>query len=155
MQRWMIAGVVLMLSVTNVSAQRDSYKERAQKYIDKHKMLAMAEQQRTGVPAAITLGQGVLETEAGNSELATQAHNHFGIKCKSTWKGETFAHTDDAPNECFRKYGSAYESYKDHSDFLKQPRYNPLFKLSISDYEGWAKGLKNLAMLRTRVIRSS
>src|ERR1043165_9428999 len=128
MQRWMIAGIMLMLSVTQANAQRDSYKERVQKYIEKHKMLAMAEQQRTGVPAAITLGQGVLETEAGLSELATQANNHFGIKCKSNWKGETFAHDDDAPQECFRKYSTTYDSYKDHSDFLKQPRYNPLFQ---------------------------
>jgi LysM repeat protein len=142
MQKWMIAGLGLVMFATSADAQRESYKDRATAYIEKHKMYAMAEQQRSGVPAAITLGQGILETEAGNSELATQANNHFGIKCKTTWKGETFAHTDDAPNECFRKYGSAYESYKDHSDFLKQPRYSPLFRLPVADYENWAKGLK-------------
>jgi LysM repeat protein len=142
MQKWMLAGMGLVLFATGALAQGGGYKERATAYVEKHKMFAMAEQQRTGVPAAITLGQGILETEAGNSELATEANNHFGIKCKSTWTGPTFAHTDDAPNECFRKYSSVYESYKDHSDFLKQPRYNPLFKLPVADYDGWAKGLK-------------
>lgn len=140
MQKWMIAGAMLLATATN--AQNASYKERAQAYIEKHKMIAMAEQQRTGIPAAITLAQGVLETDAGNSELAVEANNHFGIKCKSTWTGETFAHTDDAPNECFRKYKSTHESYKDHSDFLKQPRYNPLFRIAVTNYEEWAKGLK-------------
>jgi LysM repeat protein len=142
MQKWMIAGIGVMLLATVTNAQNASYKERAQAYIDKHKMIAMAEQQRTGIPAAITLAQGVLETDAGNSELAVEANNHFGIKCKSTWTGETFAHTDDAPNECFRKYKSTHESYKDHSDFLKQPRYNPLFRIPVTNYEEWAKGLK-------------
>ncbi|MBL7719963.1 MAG: glucosaminidase domain-containing protein [Flavipsychrobacter sp.] len=142
MQKWKIACAGMMILATSAYAQGGGYKERAAAYIEKHKMYAMAEQQRTGVPAAITLGQGILETEAGNSELATEANNHFGIKCKLSWKGETFAHTDDAPNECFRKYPSTYDSYKDHSDFLKQPRYSPLFRLPVTDYEGWAKGLK-------------
>ena len=142
MQKWMMAGLALVMCATGANAQRDGYRERAMAYVEKYKMFAMAEQQRTGVPAAITLGQGILETEAGNSVLATEANNHFGIKCKSTWRGETYSHTDDAPNECFRKYTSTYESYKDHSDFLKQPRYKPLFNYAVTDYDNWAKGLK-------------
>ena len=110
MQKWMMAGLALVMCATGANAQRDGYRERAMAYVEKYKMFAMAEQQRTGVPAAITLGQGILETEAGNSVLATEANNHFGIKCKSTWRGETYSHTDDAPNECFRKYTSTYES---------------------------------------------
>ena len=98
---------------------------------------------RSGVPACITLAQGLLETENGNSELVKMSNNHFGIKCKKDWTGESVRHTDDAPNECFRKYTSAAESYKDHSDYLKShERYASLFTLSIDDYKGWAFGLK-------------
>jgi LysM repeat protein len=98
---------------------------------------------RTGIPASITLAQGLLETGFGQSELAVNANNHFGIKCKSDWTGEKVYHDDDAKGECFRKYNTAIESYRDHSDFLRnRPHYASLFKLDVTDYEGWAKGLK-------------
>ena len=112
-------------------------------YIDKHKGFAIEEQLRTGVPAAITLAQGIHETSAGKSELATIANNHFGIKCKTSWTGETFLHDDDKKQECFRKYTNTQQSYIDHSDFLRAgSRYQSLFALEITDYAGWAAGLK-------------
>jgi LysM repeat protein len=135
----------LFLACTSIAAhaQRSSYSERAQQYIREHKDWAIAEQQRSGVPAAITLAQGVHETDAGASELATMANNHFGIKCKKEWTGETFAHDDDAPQECFRKYKSGLESYKDHSDYLKNSkRYQSCFALDATNYAGWARELK-------------
>jgi len=133
---------IMLLAAMNVAAQ-DDYNTRAKKYVDQYCKLAMAEQRRCGIPASITLGQGILETEAGISELMIEANNHFGIKCKNGWEGETFLHTDDAPNECFKKYGCAADSYKDHSDHLKRnQRYAPLFKLSPTDYASWAVCLK-------------
>ena len=112
-------------------------------YIETYKDIAIAEMQRTGVPAAITLAQGIHETGAGTSDLVRRSNNHFGIKCKSDWKGESVSHDDDARGECFRKYNDPYESYRDHSDFLKyRPYYTDLFKLDPTDYEGWAYGLK-------------
>lgn len=97
---------------------------------------------RAGIPASITLAQGLLESGAGTSELATEANNHFGIKCHGDWNGPTMGHDDDKPNECFRVYESAEQSFEDHSDFLLRKRYAPLFELDITDYKGWAKGLK-------------
>ena len=127
----------------SATAQTGAYNEHAEAYIRQYKEMAMAEQRRSGVPAAITLAQGIYETQAGQSELATEANNHFGIKCKKEWTGQTFAHTDDAPNECFRKYARAEDSYKDHSDYLrKSPRYNSCFALDVTDYAGWATELK-------------
>ena len=112
-------------------------------YIETYKDLAIEEMIRTGVPAAIKLAQGIHETDAGNSILVKRSNNHFGIKCKSDWKGQSVKHTDDARNECFRKYNSATDSYTDHSNFLKNSqRYAFLFDLDPIDYEGWAKGLK-------------
>lgn len=113
-----------------------------QQYIDTYKGIAISEMQRTGVPAAITLAQGLLETQNGNSDLLKASNNHFGIKCKSTWTGETVSHDDDAPGECFRKYKCAEDSYRDHSNFLKDnSRYSFLFNLDPTDYKGWAMGL--------------
>ena len=121
------------------SAQRMTPEE----YIATYKDAAIAQMRRLGVPASIILAQGLLETESGNSDLVKRSNNHFGIKCKSTWTGESVRHTDDAPNECFRKYASAMDSYKDHSDYLyNSPRYAFLFKLEPTDYKGWAYGLK-------------
>lgn len=115
----------------------------AENYIDMYKNIAVAEMKRSGVPASVTLAQGLLETESGNSDLLRRSNNHFGIKCKKSWTGESVTHTDDAPNECFRKYPKAEDSFKDHSDYLKSsPRYAALFQLEASDYKGWAFGLR-------------
>jgi LysM repeat protein len=112
------------------------------KYIETYKNAAIAEEIRTGVPAAITLAQGIHETGAGTSDLVLASNNHFGIKCNG-WTGKTVAHDDDAKGECFRKYDDPLESYKDHSDFLKnRPYYTSLFKLDPTDYKAWAHGLK-------------
>ena len=114
-----------------------------QNYIDTYKELAVEEMQRTGVPAAIKLAQGIHETMAGTSNLVVRSNNHFGIKCKSNWTGPSVSHDDDARGECFRKYPSADQSYRDHSDFLKgSSRYASLFVLDPTDYTGWAYGLK-------------
>ena len=118
-------------------------KERIARYVAEYKELAIAEMIRTGIPASITLAQGVLETGNGQSDLALNANNHFGIKCKTEWTGETITHDDDQKGECFRKYPSVEASYRDHSDFLRsRPNYAPLFTLDPSDYSGWAYGLK-------------
>ncbi|HVZ55092.1 MAG TPA: glucosaminidase domain-containing protein [Chitinophagaceae bacterium] len=114
-----------------------------QQYIDAYKDLAIREMIRTGVPASIKLAQGIHETQAGTSDLVRESNNHFGIKCKSTWTGESVTHDDDARGECFRKYPTAEDSYRDHSDFLKgSPRYASLFQLDPTDYRDWAWGLK-------------
>lgn len=111
-----------------------------QEYIDQYKDLAINEMKRTGVPASIKLAQGIHETMAGQSPLVLKSNNHFGIKCKTGWNGPSVRHTDDARNECFRKYNSAAESYRDHSNFLKgSGRYAPLFELDPTDYEAWAR----------------
>lgn len=112
-------------------------------YIKLYKNISIEEMNRTGVPASITLAQGIHESGFGKSYLAKNTNNHFGIKCKAEWKGKTFKYTDDAPNECFRVYDNVEESYKDHSDFLKnRAHYAPLFSLDKYDYKGWAFGLK-------------
>jgi len=113
-----------------------------QQYIDQYKDLAIEQMLRWKIPASITLAQGLLESGAGKSTLALKANNHFGIKCHG-WTGITYYQDDDEKNECFRVYGSAYESFEDHSRFLATgQRYRDLFKLKHSDYKGWAKGLK-------------
>ena len=114
-----------------------------QQYIDKYKDLAIREMKRMGVPAAITLAQGLLETENGNSDLVRRSNNHFGIKCKSSWTAEGVTHDDDAPGECFRSHKDAEASYRDHSNYLRgTDRYASLFTLDPADYKGWAKGLR-------------
>lgn len=112
-------------------------------YIRQYKDIAMQEMIRTGVPAAIKLAQGIHETQAGKSDLVKRSNNHFGIKCKTTWTGEKVYHDDDARGECFRAYQRSEDSYRDHSDFLRNnQRYSALFALKPMDYEGWAHGLK-------------
>lgn len=118
-------------------------KMTTEEYIAKYKNIAVSEMIRAGVPAAITLAQGVLETESGNSELVKKSNNHFGIKCKAEWTGSSVYHDDDENGECFRKYDSAKQSYRDHSDFLRtRSHYAFLFSLDPTDYKGWAYGLK-------------
>jgi LysM repeat protein len=115
----------------------------AEQYIEQYKDIAISEMKRMGVPAAITLAQGLLETESGNSELVKKSNNHFGIKCKNTWTGASVTHDDDATGECFRAYENAEESFRDHSNFLRgNTRYGSLFRLEPTDYRGWAYGLK-------------
>lgn len=112
-------------------------------YIEKYSALAVAEMYRSGVPASITLAQGLLESGNGQSELARKSNNHFGIKCHNNWTGGRVYHDDDAKGECFRKYAHPYESYRDHSDFLRyRDRYKFLFDYKVTDYKSWAYGLK-------------
>ena len=103
--------------------------------------MAVEQQQRHGIPASITLAQGLLESAAGRSTLAVRGNNHFGIKCHNDWTGDTILRDDDAAGECFRVYASAMESFDDHSRFLKRRRYEQLFRLEVTDYAGWAAGL--------------
>ncbi|MBQ0123106.1 MAG: glucosaminidase domain-containing protein [Bacteroidales bacterium] len=114
-----------------------------QQYIDKYSKIAVEEMLRSGIPASITLAQGCLESSDGNSRLASEGNNHFGIKCHGSWKGRTIYEDDDRRRECFRRYSSAEDSYRDHTDFLLYgSRYAFLFKLDRTDYKGWAYGLK-------------
>ncbi|MCC7302299.1 MAG: glucosaminidase domain-containing protein [Bacteroidia bacterium] len=139
---WFLAISVLFSGF--ITAQPAEYKLTADEYVEKYKEDAVKEMLLHGVPASITLAQGMLESGNGNSALAVYANNHFGIKCHAEWTGATFIQDDDATNECFRKYNSVLESYGDHSLFLKtRPRYSFLFDLQITDYKGWANGLKS------------
>lgn len=112
-------------------------------YIEKYKNIAKENMVNTGIPASITLGQAILESGAGTGPLSVQANNHFGIKCHKEWTGPSIRYTDDAENECFRKYDEPGGSFKDHSYFLtSRPRYASLFQLGKDDYTAWARGLK-------------
>ncbi len=132
-----------LLSLMSKWLIAQTYDETVESYITQYKDIAIEEMWRTGIPASITLAQGIIESNAGKSPLATDANNHFGIKCHDSWIGESYSYDDDKKNECFRKYPSSLESYKDHSDFLKnRGRYAILFSYGINDYKAWAKGLK-------------
>ena len=114
-----------------------------QEYINSYKGLAVTEMNRTGIPASITLAQAIIESDGGNSTLARNANNHFGIKCHDDWTGPSVKHTDNSRNECFRKYARAEDSFYDHSDFIKSgSRYSFLFNYNPTDYKAWAHGLK-------------
>lgn len=139
-KRYLTLLFTLVLSVTIWS--QGSTNRAYWAYIDKYKDLAMEQQQKYKIPASITLAQGLLESGAGRSRLATEANNHFGIKTPGGWTGPYILADDDRPKEKFRKYSSARESYEDHSLFLLKPRYKRLFTYSITDYKAWAKGLK-------------
>lgn len=135
--------IVLMFVWATAIAQPAERMMSREEYIEVFKDEAIKEMLETGIPASITLAQGMLESGNGNSPLARYANNHFGIKCHNTWDGPTFIQDDDAKNECFRKYRSPSESFKDHSEFLKtRSRYASLFELQPTDYKAWAKGLK-------------
>ena len=114
-----------------------------EEYIKKYRDIAVEEMERYHIPASITLAQGLLESGAGQGTLARKSNNHFGIKCGGDWRGKSVKHDDDARDECFRVYKNAADSYRDHSKFLVgRPRYASLFKLDMTDYKGWAHGLK-------------
>lgn len=131
---------IFICACTRVDAQKlnSAYLD----YISRYEGMAVDQMNRYGIPASITLSQGLLESAAGQSTLATKANNHFGIKTGGTWNGPYILRDDDRANEKFRKYSSVAESFEDHSLFLKKPRYAQLFKLNMTDYKGWAKGLK-------------
>lgn len=131
-----------MLVLTLMASAQARWNQQYQQYIDQYKDVAIAQMLRWHVPASITLAQGLLESGAGQSTLATKGNNHFGIKCHD-WTGRTIRRDDDRPDECFRAYDSAYDSYEDHSRFLATgQRYKSLFSLKKTDYKGWANGLK-------------
>ena len=140
MKRFLSFFLVAALAMTLSAQQGPSVQEQ---YIAKYSTVAVAEMYRSGVPASITLAQGLLESGSGKSRLATEGNNHFGIKCHNTWKGKTMLADDDAKGECFRVYDSAAESFRDHSDFLRyRDRYKFLFEFETTDYKAWAHGLK-------------
>ncbi len=141
MKKVLLLLVAFRLSAA-VSFGQISWSQQYQQYINQYKDIAIEEMHRWKIPASITLAQGIFESGAGRSELARKGNNHFGIKCNG-WQGRTVYHDDDRRNECFRAYDSAYESYEDHSRFLAgSQRYSSLFKLKLTDYKGWARGLK-------------
>ncbi len=130
-------------TVIKTPPRKATYVEVVSSYIDNYSAIAQEEMLQYGIPASITLAQGILESGAGRGALTQKANNHFGIKCHTSWTGERVYHDDDEKGECFRKYKDPKYSFRDHSLFLSQrTRYQDLFKLRKSDYKGWAKGLK-------------
>ncbi|MDR1356294.1 MAG: glucosaminidase domain-containing protein [Tannerellaceae bacterium] len=132
-----------MLLWAHILCKAQSNNPAYAEYVKQYSAMAVAQEEKHGVPASITLAQGLLESGAGRSELARKSNNHFGIKCNTEWRGGKVYFDDDAKNECFRKYNSVGDSYEDHSLFLAgRPRYANLFNLNPKDYRGWAKGLQ-------------
>lgn len=143
MKRIFRLAAILAILFISVAAQAQRRNARYNEYIKQYAPLAIEQMQEHKIPASITLSQGLLESGAGYSELARKSNNHFGIKCGSGWRGRTVRHDDDARQECFRAYSHPKASYEDHSLFLKRgARYAFLFDLKITDYKGWARGLK-------------
>ncbi len=139
----LVSLILLSLAVFGV-AQPASRNPGYSEYIEKYRDIAIKKMHEYRIPASITLAQGILESGMGNSELARNANNHFGIKCHKEWTGMTYVMDDDTKNECFRKYNTVEESFSDHSLFLTtRPRYARLFDLDVKDYKGWAHGLKS------------
>ncbi len=153
-----------LLMAFHISALWAQNRYTREQYINKYKDWAVEDMKKSGVPASIKLAQGILESNSGNSQLAIEANNHFGIKCHTNWDGERVFHHDDARNECFRKYKNALESFEDHSLFLtSRDRYATLFDLETTDYKGWAHGLSkagyatnpNYAQILIRIIEEN
>ena len=142
--------IIRLFLILFVCVSFTSPKESSELYIDQYKELAIVEMYRSGIPASIKLAQGLLESNNGNSELAINAKNHFGIKCKSYWTGASYYHKDDdrdvrgrIVDSCFRAYNNVVDSYADHSNFLRYSgNYNTLFEYAKTDYYSWARGLK-------------
>ncbi|HVS98034.1 MAG TPA: glucosaminidase domain-containing protein [Puia sp.] len=136
----MVIGILLLAATQRLPAQVSA---AGVLYVNTYKSLAISEEQRSGIPAAIILAQGLHESQAGTSELCKASNNHFGIKCKDEWKGAVVYHDDDARQECFRSYPTAADSYRDHTEFLLHgQRYAFLFNIDPSDYQAWAYGLR-------------
>ncbi len=140
--KFIILSVLVFLSTTSAYSQAKRYKIY-EEYIETYKGIAVDHMRKYKIPASITLAQGLLESGAGKSALTKNSNNHFGIKCHNDWTGGKVYQADDTPNDCFRKYKRAEDSFEDHSRFLAdKPRYKSLFALAITDYRGWAKGLQ-------------
>ncbi len=151
---YLVIGL-LTIAINQVPAQAEGKRMTADEYIRQFRDAAVADMKKTGVPASITLAQGMYESDYGNSPLAKEANNHFGIKCHKEWSGPTYHQDDDARDECFRKYAEVKESYDDHSYFLRsRVRYSFLFNLEITDYKGWAHGLKKAGYATNPVYAS-
>lgn len=134
-----IIAAALVAALPSLAQTRQTREE----YVDRYKHIAVAHMERYGIPASITMAQGILESDCGNSWLSRASNNHFGIKCKRNWTGETIRYDDDEKGECFRCYPSVEASYRDHAEFLDgQPRYDSLFAYGPTDYRRWARGLK-------------
>ena len=135
--------VILLCALVGVMSVAAKERQTREEYVEKYKAIAIAHMERYGIPASITMAQGILESDSGNSYLSRTSNNHFGIKCKKSWTGKKVYHDDDAKGECFRAYPSVEASYQDHADFLDQsPRYDSLFAYASDDYRSWARGLK-------------
>lgn len=135
-------SLFIILLLTSVAAIGQSRNSTYENYIRQYAPLAIDQMHRYRIPASITMAQGLLESAAGQSTLALQANNHFGIKVSSDWTGPYVVKSDDNPNDRFRKYNNVYESYEDHSRFLQKPRYQSLYSYRQNDYRSWANGLK-------------
>lgn len=155
-----IRFIILFITLPAVAQKQAAIDE----YIAAYRQIAIDEQVRTGIPAAITMAQAIHESGAGLGDLAAKSNNHFGIKCKSNWTGDVVYHDDDSAGECFRSYPSVSDSYRDHSDFLRTgTRYAFLFNIPPTDYEAWANGLKqagyatnpNYPSIITRIIEDN
>lgn len=141
LKRTIFSAILLMIMTGTVYGQKITREE----YIERYKHIAITHMEEYGIPASITLAQGILESGSGNSTLAREANNHFGIKCHNDWTGKRFHHDDDKPQECFRVYKNAEQSFEDHAEFLsnhRQKRYDSLFVYAADDYKNWARGLK-------------
>lgn len=141
LSRLLLLALLLTAALGAIAREPVKWNQRYQDYIDRYRDIAVYEMLTNGIPASITMAQGLLESGAGESELCRKGNNHFGIKCHE-WTGPTMTRDDDERDECFRVYRSALESYDDHSRFLLRPRYSRLFALRRTDYVGWARGLK-------------
>ena len=140
----LLFSAILTLASSSPTKAQEKALNDSEKYVMQYSVIAVEQMERHGIPASITLAQGLLESGAGKSKLATEANNHFGIKADSRWSGSTYSHLDNGNWHKFRVYKSAEKSYEDHSLFLVgNSRYSALFKLDRTDYKGWAKGLKN------------
>lgn len=135
--------IVLLLTISTLTTWSQQKDKNAEHYIKKYSHIAIGNMKEFGIPASVTMAQGLLESGFGLSELAKKSNNHFGIKCKKEWTGEKVYHDDDEAQECFRKYSCVEDSYTDHAVFLSSSkRYANLFMLPRGDYKAWAKGLK-------------
>lgn len=151
MRKMFVSALMLTMSVALMAQNlNQTYLE----YISEWKEVALQNQEDYGIPASITMAQALLESAAGQSELAKKAKNHFGIKCTSEWFGGVYYYDDDRKGECFRQYRDAAESFKDHSEFLKRPRYSTCFEIAIEDYEGWARRLSECGYATDRLYAS-